>query len=147
MNRELLNLRYPIQRRVITNWEDMEKNWYHTFYNELNVAPKEYSVLLTESALNANENREKMAEIMFETFETPAVFIAIQSVLSMYSFGRTIGVVLDSGDGVTCSLTIYEGHPRSNYRSSSIIQLELAGKDLTEYLGKKTKITRSFFCF
>lgn len=88
----------------------MEKIWNHAFYEELRVSPEEHNVFLTEPPLNSKANREKMTEIMFETFQTPAINIDITAVLSLYASGRTTGIVLESGDGVSNIVPIYEGH-------------------------------------
>ena len=71
-------------------------------------------------------------QIMFETFNVPAMHIAIQAVLSSYASGRATGIVMDPGDGVSHCDPIYEGCALPH----AILRLDLAGHDLTEYLMK-----------
>ncbi|KAK8325609.1 hypothetical protein V6Z11_A11G061100 [Gossypium hirsutum] len=111
----ILTLKYPIEHGIVSNWDDMEKIWHHTFYNELRVAPEELPT-----------------QIMFETFNVPAMYVAIQAVLSLYASGRTTGIVLDSGDGVSHTVPIYEGYALPH----AILRLDLAGRDLTDALMK-----------
>merc|ERR1712166_493952 len=130
--RGILKLTYPMQDGIVTNWDDMEKNWHHTFYNELRVTPSEQPVILTEAPLTPKANRDKMTNIMFETFNTPAMCVYQPAVLSLFATGRTTGIVLDSGYGATHAVPIYQGR----VEEAAITSLDLAGKDLTDYMTK-----------
>jgi len=104
--------------------------YHHTIYCECRADPVEHPMLLTEPPLNPKANREKMTQIMFETYNVPAFYLANTAELALYASGRTTGIVLESGDGVTHAVPIYEGHalPHATQR------LELGGSDLTGYL-------------
>lgn len=127
--RGILKLNYPSAHGVITEWKDMQHLWQHT-YNELNVVQDQHPVLLTEAPLNPRSNRGKAAEVFFETFNVPALYVQIQPILSLYASGRTTGVVLDSGDGVTNAVPVYQGFALPH----AIQRIDIAGRDVTEYL-------------
>jgi centractin len=101
----------------------------------------QHPVLLTEAPLNPRTNRETAAQILFETFNVPALYTSIQAVLSLYASGRTTGIVLDSGDGVSHAVPVYEGFAMP----SSIRRIDVAGRDVTEYL--QTLLRKSGYVF
>lgn len=128
--RGILRLRYPIEHGIITNWDDMEHIWEYTFNNQLRVNPMDHKVMLTEAPQNPKRNREKMMEIMFEKFSVSASYVAVQGVLSLYASGRTTGIVLDIGDGVTHTIPVFEGYSIPH----AITRHDMAGRDVTDYL-------------
>lgn len=103
-------LRYPIEFSYVSSWDLMEKLWQYTFHKELHVEPENHPVLLTEPPMNPKLNREKTTEVMFETFRIPAMFLVKQAILSLAHAGITTGTVLQSGDGFTFSVPVYEGY-------------------------------------
>ena len=130
--RGILTAKYPFAKGLPTNWDDVEKIWHHTFYNELRIAPEENPILMTEVCWTSSANREKMVQIIFETFNGPALYLLDQSILSLYASGRTSGIVFQSGDDVTSTLPILEGHAISD----TLSLIDFSGRDLTDYLMK-----------
>lgn len=128
--RGLLKIRYPLEHGIVTDWDDMERIWQFVYGEELKTMSEEHPVLLTEPPLNPRSNRDTAAQILFETFNVPALYTSIQAVLSLYASGRTTGVVLDAGDGVSHAVPVYEGFAMP----SSIRRIDIAGRDVTEYL-------------
>jgi len=109
-HRGALLLSHPMEHGVVHNWSDMEKIWSYIYDKDnLNVNSEDHAVLLTEAPLNPYENREKSAELFFEKFNVPALYVELQAILSLYASGRTTGIVLDCGDGVTHTVPVYEG--------------------------------------
>ena len=128
--RGVLKLVYPVEHGQVQDWDAMERIWHYTFYNDLRVNPNEHPILLTEPPLNKNQNKEKMAELMFDTFNVPAMYISMQAILSLYASGRTTGIVVDSGDGVTHIVPVYEGFAIAH----AIHRSDIGGRDITDYL-------------
>ncbi|KAK1884375.1 Beta-centractin [Dissostichus eleginoides] len=106
-HRGLLSVRYPMEHGIVKDWNDMERIWQYVYSKE-------------QLQTFSEENREKAAEIFFETFNVPALFISMQAVLSLYATGRTTGVVLDSATGFAIP--------------HSIMRVDIAGRDVSRYL-------------
>jgi actin-related protein len=125
--------KYAVQRGAVTDYDAVERIWMHMFYNELKVAPEECPVLIADSATAHGYRyrcRESLSQIMFETFAVPALYIAGQPALSLYASGRTTGLVVESGYGVTNTVPIHEGYEVPLVSHT----LELAGNDITQHL-------------
>lgn len=159
-HRSFLNVTHPMEHGIVKNWEDMTHLWDYTF-TKLAVDPSDRKVLLTEPPMNPKKNRERMAEIMFERYQAGGVYVAIQAVLTLYAQGTfspipssrfcllsvrltplpllifvptglQTGVVVDSGDGVTHVVPVYEGYALPHLTK----RLDVAGRDVTRYLIK-----------
>ncbi|KAJ7293592.1 actin-related protein [Mycena rebaudengoi] len=121
---------YPMEHGIVTDWDDMEAIWNWVYAEELGTLSEEHPVLLTEAPLNPRSNREVAAQIFFDTFNVPALFTSVQAVLSLYSSGRTTGIVIDSGDGVTHAVPVFEGFSMPH----AIRRVDVAGRDVTDHL-------------
>jgi len=114
---------------LVTNWDDMERVWHHCFYNEIKLCVEEHPILVVASPLTPRADQEKITQIMFETFNVPALFIACQSFLALYESGRTTGVVVESTFESSRAIPIFEGYILMH----SLSELRLGGHDLTQY--------------
>jgi len=126
-------LENPMDKGYVTEggWDAMERLWEHVYAkNNLNAKMDDHPVLLTEAPLNPRKNRDQIAEVFFETFRAPALFFTPPSVLSLYASGRTTGVVLDVGEGVTHAVPVYEGYALPH----SVTRSDVAGRDVTRQL-------------
>jgi len=131
-------VRNPIKHGQVENWTHMEQFWEHCIFRYLRAEPEDHYFLLTEPPLNAPENREYTAEIMFETFNVPGLYIAVQAVLALAASWtskqvteRTLtGTVIDSGDGVTHVIPVAEGY----VIGSCIKHIPIAGKDISAFV-------------
>ena len=124
-------LHHPIERGIITNWDDNEKIWHYSFYNKIKTDPSKHPILVTEPLQNPKECREKTIQIMFETFNVPSFYFGNQGYLSICSNGYTTGVVLDIGDSITQIVPIYQSHVLPN-----TYKINFGGRDLNECLFK-----------
>ena len=132
------SLSYPIRHGQIENWDQMERFWESSIFKYLRCEPEDHRFLLTEPPLNAPENREMTAAIMFETFNCAGLYIAVQAVLALAAswtspkvVGQPLtGTVIDSGDGVTHVIAVAEGY----VIGSSIKHIPIAGRDITSFI-------------
>eukprot|EP00003_Mantamonas_plastica_P013084 TRINITY_DN2304_c0_g1_i2.p1 TRINITY_DN2304_c0_g1~~TRINITY_DN2304_c0_g1_i2.p1 ORF type:complete len:391 (+),score=121.86 TRINITY_DN2304_c0_g1_i2:43-1215(+) len=130
--RSMLEISYPLDNGIVRNWDDMYHLYDYTFYDRLGCDPSECKILLTEAPMNPKKNRNKMMEVIFEHYGFKASYIAIQAVLTLYAQGLLTGVVVDSGDGVTHIVPVYEGFALPHLTR----RIDLAGRDITRYLIK-----------
>eukprot|EP00295_Goniomonas_pacifica_P020737 CAMPEP_0175858556 /NCGR_PEP_ID=MMETSP0107_2-20121207/29730_1 /TAXON_ID=195067 ORGANISM="Goniomonas pacifica, Strain CCMP1869" /NCGR_SAMPLE_ID=MMETSP0107_2 /ASSEMBLY_ACC=CAM_ASM_000203 /LENGTH=411 /DNA_ID=CAMNT_0017175007 /DNA_START=9 /DNA_END=1244 /DNA_ORIENTATION=- len=137
-NKAGYGITYPVREGMVDNWDHMERFWQRCIFKYLRCEPEDHVFVLTEPPLNAPENREYTAEIMFETFNVSGLYIAVQAVLALAaswtakkSKDRTLtGTVVDSGDGVTHTIPVAEGY----VIGSSIKSMPIAGRCLSQFV-------------
>ncbi|CAG9773830.1 unnamed protein product [Ceutorhynchus assimilis] len=123
-------LKFPIEHGIIQDFDQVEKLLERVFVKELQLKPEEHPILLTQPPKNPQKDKEKLAEILFEKFNVPALYEEVHSVLTFYASGRSAGVIVESGHGVTSVVPILSGYAISE----AILRLDIGGKDLNQYL-------------
>ncbi len=135
--REFLSLKYPIERGIVANWDDMEKIWHHTFHNELRVAPEEQQLVVTEAPLNPVENIKHNAQILFEKFNIQSFYAENGAIASLFATSRTTGLIISSGYGVTHTVPVIEGYvPKIAAHGENF-----GGADVDRYIAELTATT------
>jgi len=127
-----LEINYPVENGIVKSWEDMEHLWKYTFYDKLKINPSEHKIMLTEAPLNPKNNRKRTIQTMFEKYQFAGAHMSIQAMLVLYAQGLLTGVVVDSGDGVTHVVPVFEGFVPQHL----IRRLDVAGRHITRYLMK-----------
>ena len=127
---EIMNFSYPIQRGEVTDWDKYENLMHYLLYSEMRVVPEEISILITEGPRTSRKNREKLTEILFETFNVKRLHIANSSMVGLYSYGKTSGLIVDSGYNVTSTVPVYEGYPLAH----ASLKINIGGEDLSKNL-------------
>ncbi|KAK8071272.1 actin-like protein 2 [Apiospora hydei] len=128
--RTMLQISYPMENGIVKKWDDMQHLWDYTFFEKMKMDPTGRKILLTEPPMNPLKNREQMCEVMFERYNFGGVYVAIQAVLALYAQGLSSGVVVDSGDGVTHIVPVYESVVLNHLTR----RLDVAGRDVTRNL-------------
>lgn len=135
-HRALLETSYPIENGIVRDWKGMINLYDYTFYERLKIEPKEHKILLTEPPMNPKENQKKMLQTMLETYQFEAAKVGVQAMLVLYAQGLLTGVVVDSGDGVTHIVPVWEGV----VPQLLIKRLDVAGRHITRYLIKLLQV-------
>ena len=127
---EIMNFNAPIQRGQVSDWDKFETLMHYLLYEKMKVVPEEISIMITESPKSPKENKQKLSELLFETFNVQNIHLANSSMLGLFSYGKSSGLVIDSGYNVTSTVPVYEGFPLV-YASQRI---DLGGEDLSNKL-------------
>ncbi|CAK9147782.1 unnamed protein product [Ilex paraguariensis] len=130
--RDQMQVLSPMKDGVVVDWDIAENIWDHAFRECLLVDPKEHPMLLAEPSSNTQQQREKAAEIMFEKYQVPALFLAKNAVLTSFASGRATSLVVDSGGGSTTVAPVHDGYVLQKAVHSSPI----GGEFLTDCLMK-----------
>ena len=139
--RNSLECSYPVENGIVKDWDDMELLWNYTFYEKLGIDPKDYKIMLTEPPMNPLANRKKLVTAMFELYGFGHCNVSIQAMLTLYAQGLLTGCVVDTGDGVTHVVPVFDGFVPQNL----IRRLDVAGRHVTRYL-IKLLLLRGYAC-
>ncbi|EFC50844.1 hypothetical protein NAEGRDRAFT_29311 [Naegleria gruberi] len=121
---------YPMDKGQVEDWEQIEFLIEYALLDVLDVEPEDTLLLITDNPMSTKKEKEKMAECLFELFLIPGLCYMPQPLLSLYSVGKTTGLVIDSGDCVSHTVPVFEGFIIDH----AMNHLDFGGRDVTHYL-------------
>eukprot|EP00923_Selenidium_pygospionis_P025224 GHVN01044433.1.p1 GENE.GHVN01044433.1~~GHVN01044433.1.p1 ORF type:complete len:429 (+),score=84.92 GHVN01044433.1:367-1653(+) len=128
--RSRLSFTHPVDHGHVDDMLEIEELLNYVFYRRLEVEPSSKALLLTEPSLCSQKHRERMAELCFEVYDVPELNLAIQGIMSLYATGRTTGLVVEIGDGVTQIVPVYEGYADK----SAVRRSDFGGQEVSMHL-------------
>ncbi|KAH7663119.1 actin-like protein 6A protein [Dioscorea alata] len=137
----------PIRDGVVVDWDVVDKIWDHAFRERLLIDPKEHPMLLAEPSSNVPQQRERAAELMFESYKVPALFLAKNAVLTSFASGRATSLVVDSGGGSTTVAAVHDGFVLQKAVSSSPIGGEFLSECMMKSLESKGIVLKPRYSF
>ena len=130
--RGVLSLKYPVQRGMVRNFDDFEKVMWHCFYNELRVVPEEHPVVMADTPLTPSTSRERLVQIMFETFNVPALCVVSAPYLGLLSTGRSTGIVVEISASLCTILPVVDGI----VDPAAVVIMPIGANDVVSYMTK-----------
>ncbi|KAI6683368.1 hypothetical protein NL676_029281 [Syzygium grande] len=100
----------PFKDGIVADWDIVDNIWDHAFRECLLIDPTEHPMLLAEPSSNPQQQRERAAELMFEKYKVPALFLAKNAVLTSFASGRATSLVVDCGGGSTTVAPVHDGY-------------------------------------
>lgn len=128
--RDFMEVIPALKDGVVANWDVVDSLWDHALRERLLIDPKEHPILLAEPSSNSQQQRERTAELMFESHKVPALFLAKNAVLTSFASGRPTSLVVDCGGGSTTVAAVHDGY----VLQKAVVSSPIGGEVLTDCL-------------
>ncbi|KAJ2357897.1 NuA4 histone acetyltransferase subunit [Coemansia erecta] len=133
--REGMEIGGPLENGLVQDWDVYEKIWEYAFKTRLRVRAEDHPILVSEAAWNTSEQREKLVELAFERFQSPAFYVCKAPVMAAFGTGKHTALVLDVGGETMSASAVYEGY----CLTKSVSQQQLGGELLSQQILDRLK--------
>lgn len=145
--RDFMEVILALKDGIVADWDVVDSIWDHAFRERLLIDPKEHPILLAEPSSNSQQQRERAAELMFESHKVPALFLAKNAVLTSFASGRPTSLVVDCGGGSTTVAAVHDGYVLQKAVVSSPIGGEVLTDCLMRFLESKGILVKPRYSF